>query len=96
MEALALDASRWCYLRPGQYPEFMLYVVKNGKTIDSDKIAVGELRHATLIFSADMQTIRIQSGMDCSPSVVKVDNPPPNLRSGVSVWRKSILRTDHW
>ena len=38
-------------------PEFMLYVVKNGKTIHSDKIAVGELRYATPIFSADMKTI---------------------------------------
>jgi murein L,D-transpeptidase YcbB/YkuD len=29
-------------------PEFMLYVVKNGKALHADKIAVGTLRYATL------------------------------------------------
>ena len=62
-------------------PEFMLYVVKNGKTIHSDKIAVGELRYATPIFSADMQTIVFNPEWTAPPSVVR-ENLLPNLRSG--------------
>ena len=62
-------------------PEFMLYVVKNGKTIHSDKIAVGELRYATPIFSADMQTIVFNPEWTAPPSVVR-ENLLPNLRRG--------------
>ena len=62
-------------------PEFMLYVVKNGKTIHSDKIAVGELRYATPIFSADMQTIVFNPEWTAPPTVVREDLLP-NLRRG--------------
>ena len=72
-------------------PEFMLYVVKNGKTIHSDKIAVGELRYATPIFSADMQTIVFNPEWTAPPSVVREDLLP-NLRSGGWFGGSSILR----
>ena len=45
-------------------PEFTVYVVKDGKSIYSDKIVVGELKYATPMFSADLQVGRLQSGMD--------------------------------
>ena len=69
----------------------MLYVVKNGKTIHSDKIAVGELRYATPIFSADMQTIVFNPEWTAPPSVVREDLLP-NLRSGGWFGGSSILR----
>ena len=65
IQRILINMERWRWMPPNlgtlyvqdNVPEFMLYVVKNGKTIHSDKIAVGELRYATPIFSANMQTI---------------------------------------
>jgi L,D-transpeptidase YcbB len=62
-------------------PEFMLYVVKNGKTIHSDKIVVGQRAYATPIFSADMQTIVFNPEWTVPPTIVR-ENLLPNLRSG--------------
>jgi murein L,D-transpeptidase YcbB/YkuD len=59
----------------------MLYVVKNGKTIHSDKIVVGQLAYATPIFSADMQTIVFNPEWTVPPTIVR-ENLLPNLRSG--------------
>ncbi len=38
-------------------PAFMLYVVKDGKTIYADKTLVGTLNYATPVFTSDMATI---------------------------------------
>ena len=65
IQRLLINMERWRWMPADlgtvyvqdNVPEFMVYVVKNGKTIHSDKFAVGELRYATPIFSADMQTI---------------------------------------
>jgi len=62
-------------------PEFMMYVVKNGKTIHSDKIVVGQRNYATPIFSADMQTIVFNPEWTVPPTIVR-ENLLPNLRSG--------------
>jgi L,D-transpeptidase YcbB len=62
-------------------PEFMLYVVKDGKTIHSDKIVVGQFAYATPIFSADMQTIVFNPEWTVPPTIVR-ENLLPNLRSG--------------
>ena len=92
-----MERWRWMPLNLGtvyvqdNVPEFMLYVVKNGKTIHADKIAVGELRYATPIFSADMQTIVFNPEWTAPPSVVREDLLP-NLRSGGWFGGSSILR----
>jgi murein L,D-transpeptidase YcbB/YkuD len=62
-------------------PEFMLYVVKNGTKIHSDKIAVGERKYATPIFSANMQSIVFNPEWTAPPTVVREDLLP-NLRGG--------------
>jgi murein L,D-transpeptidase YcbB/YkuD len=62
-------------------PEFMLYVVKDGKRIHADKIVVGQLRYATPIFSADMKTIVFNPEWTVPPTIVR-ENLLPNLRSG--------------
>jgi murein L,D-transpeptidase YcbB/YkuD len=72
-------------------PEFMLYVVKDGKTIYSDKIVVGQLAYATPIFSADMQTIVFNPEWTVPPTIVR-ENLLPSLRGGGWFGGSSILR----
>ncbi len=74
-------------------PEFMLYVVKDGKRIHADKIVVGLLRYATPIFSADMRTIVFNPEWTVPPTIVR-ENLLPNLRGGGSWFGggSSILR----
>src|SRR5262245_18013196 len=72
-------------------PEFMLYVVKDGKTIHSDKMVVGQRAYATPIFSADMQTIVFNPEWTVPPTIVR-ENLLPNLRSGGWFGGSSILR----
>jgi L,D-transpeptidase YcbB len=74
-------------------PEFMLYIVKDGKRIHADKIVVGQLRYATPIFSADMKTIVFNPEWTVPPTIVR-ENLLPNLRGGGSWFGggSSILR----
>ena len=99
IQRLLINMERWRWMPADlgtvyvqdNVPEFMLYVVKNGKTIHSDKIAVGELRYATPIFSADMQTIVFNPEWTAPPTVVREDLLP-NLRRGGLFGGSSILR----
>jgi L,D-transpeptidase YcbB len=99
IQRILINMERWRWMPPNlgtvyvqdNVPEFMLYVVKNGKRIHSDKIAVGELRYATPIFSANMQTIVFNPEWTAPPSVVREDLLP-NLRSGGWFGGSSILR----
>ena len=62
-------------------PEFMTYIVKDGKTIHSEKIVVGKLRYATPIFSADLKTIVFNPEWTVPPTIVREDLLP-KLRGG--------------
>jgi murein L,D-transpeptidase YcbB/YkuD len=68
-------------------PEFMLYVVKDGKKIFADKTLVGTIGYATPVFSADMQTVVFNPDWIAPPTVVS-ENLLPALRKG----SYSILR----
>jgi murein L,D-transpeptidase YcbB/YkuD len=89
IQRLLINMERWRWMPEDlgsvyvqdNVPEFMLYVVKNGKTIHSDKIVVGQLAYATPIFSADMQTIVFNPEWTVPPTIVR-ENLLPNLRSG--------------
>ena len=61
-------------------PEFMLYVVKDGKRIFADKILVGTIGYATPVFTADMKTIVFNPDWIAPPTVVK-ENILPHLQS---------------
>ena len=61
-------------------PEFMLYVVKDGKRIYADKILVGTIGYATPVFTADMKTIVFNPDWIAPPTVVK-ENILPHLKS---------------
>jgi len=60
-------------------PEFMLYLVKDGKTIFKDKTLVGTIGNATPVFSAKMQTIVFNPDWTAPPSVLE-DKLLPALR----------------
>ncbi len=62
-------------------PEFMVYVVKDGKPIFGDKILVGTLAYATPVFTADMKTIVFNPDWNAPETVVKENLLPP-LREG--------------
>ena len=68
-------------------PEFMLYVVKDGKTIYADKTLVGTIAYATPVFTADMKTIVFNPDWN-APETVVTENLLPPLREG----NYSILR----
>jgi murein L,D-transpeptidase YcbB/YkuD len=72
-------------------PEYMLYVVKDGKTIHSDKIVVGLLRYATPVFSADLKSIVFNPEWTVPPTIVR-ENLLPNLRGGGWFGGGSVLR----
>ena len=60
-------------------PEFMLYVVKDGKTIYADKTLVGTIGYATPVFSADMTNIIFNPDW-IAPKTVVTENLLPALR----------------
>jgi L,D-transpeptidase YcbB len=60
-------------------PEFMLYVMKDGKPIFADKTLVGTLNYATPVFTADMKTIVFNPDWIAPETVVK-ENVWPHLR----------------
>jgi murein L,D-transpeptidase YcbB/YkuD len=68
-------------------PEFMLYVVKDGKTIYADKTLVGTIGYATPVFTADMATVVFNPDW-IAPETVVTENLLPHLREG----NYSILR----
>ena len=62
-------------------PEFVTKVVKDGKTIYTEKTIVGQLAYATPIFSADMTSIVFHPQWVVPVTIVKEDLQPP-LRGG--------------
>jgi L,D-transpeptidase YcbB len=60
-------------------PEFMLYVVKDGKTIYADKTQVGTIGNATPVFSDEMETIVFNPEW-IAPTTVLVADLLPRLR----------------
>jgi murein L,D-transpeptidase YcbB/YkuD len=62
-------------------PEFMMYVVKDNKTIESEKIVVGKLAYATPVFSADLKSIVFNPEWTVPPTIVREDLLP-KLRGG--------------
>ena len=66
-------------------PEFMMFVVKGGKTIHSERIVVGKPAYATPVFSADMKTIVFNPEWVVPPTIVREDLLP-KLRKGGGGW----------
>ena len=96
IKRILLNMERWRWLPENlgevyvwnNSPEFMVYVVKNGKPIYADKILVGTPRYATPVFSDEMETIVFNPDWIAPPTVVK-ENVLPHLRAG----NLGVLRT---
>ena len=66
-------------------PAFMLYVVKDGKTIYADKTLVGTIGYATPVFTADMKTIVFNPDWNAPQTVVKENILPPLQQRNYSI-----------
>jgi murein L,D-transpeptidase YcbB/YkuD len=87
IERIVINMERWRWMPEdlgrlyvwNNSPEFMLYVVKDGKTIYADKTLVGTLNYATPVFSADMTTVVFNPDW-IAPETVLTENLLPPLR----------------
>ena len=86
---LILNMERWRWMPEilgsvyvwNNSPEFMLYVIKDGKQIFADKTLVGAPRYATPVFTADMKTIVFNPDW-VAPDTVVTEDLAPQLRRG--------------
>jgi len=93
---LILNMERWRWMPEhlgslyvwNNSPAFMLYVVKDGKSIFADKTLVGTIGYATPVFTAPMAAIVFNPDWNAPETVVK-ENLLPHLREGSF----SILKT---
>jgi murein L,D-transpeptidase YcbB/YkuD len=70
---------------------FMLYIVKDGKTIFADKTLVGTIGYATPIFTAPMTTIVFNPEWNAPETVVKENILPPLQRKHYSILKSHKL-----
>jgi L,D-transpeptidase YcbB len=96
IKRLIINMERWRWLPEdlgsvyvwNNAPEFMLYVVKDGKRVYADKTLVGTSNYATPVFTADMKTIVFNPDW-VAPETVVTENLLPHLSEG----NYSILKT---
>jgi murein L,D-transpeptidase YcbB/YkuD len=89
IKRLVINMERWRWMPEdlgsiyvwNNSPEFMLYIVKDGKTIYADKTLVGTSAYATPIFDADMTSIIFNPDW-VAPETVVTENLLPPLRDG--------------
>jgi murein L,D-transpeptidase YcbB/YkuD len=74
-------------------PSYIVHVVKDGKTIYTDKIVVGELKYATPVFSADLKSIVFNPEWTVPPTIVR-ENLLPNLRGGSGFFSRNTSVLD--
>jgi murein L,D-transpeptidase YcbB/YkuD len=72
-------------------PEFMLYVVKDGKTIFKDKTLVGTIGFPTPVFSADMKRIVFNPDWIAPPSVLEEKLWPALRRKYYNILKSNKL-----
>ncbi|MGH6833171.1 MAG: L,D-transpeptidase family protein, partial [Methyloceanibacter sp.] len=70
---------------------FMLYVVKDDKTIFADKTLVGTIGYATPVFTTPMTTIVFNPDWNAPETVVKENILPPLQRKSYSILRSHKL-----
>jgi murein L,D-transpeptidase YcbB/YkuD len=74
-------------------PEFMVYLVKNGAPIHSERIVVGEVGKQTTIFTRNLKTI-VFKPLWRVPESIKVRELQPDLRRGGSMFRQHGLQLE--
>jgi len=101
MQKILINMERWRWMPPDlgamyvwlNIPEYMVYIVKNGKTIYSEKIVVGKPVYATPVFSADLKTIVFNPEWTVPSTIIREDLLP-RLRGGGGMFSSntSILK----
>jgi murein L,D-transpeptidase YcbB/YkuD len=89
IERIVINMERWRWMPDdlgalyvwNNSPEFMLYVVKDGKPIYADKTLVGTIAYATPVFTTDMKTVVFNPDWN-APETVVTENLLPPLRDG--------------
>jgi L,D-transpeptidase YcbB len=76
-------------------PEFMLYVVKDGKTIFEDKTLVGTIGYPTPVFSDEMETIVFNPDWVAPPSVLQDKLWPALKRKHYNILKSNMLRVSY-
>jgi murein L,D-transpeptidase YcbB/YkuD len=76
-------------------PEFMLYLVKDGKTVFTDKTLVGTIGYPTPVFSADMETIVFNPDWVAPPSVLQDKLLPALRRKYYNILKSNKLRVSY-
>jgi L,D-transpeptidase YcbB len=74
-------------------PEYLVYLVKHGKPILTERVVVGELGKQTTIFTRNLKTI-VFKPMWRVPESIKVRELLPNLRRGGSMFRQHGLQLE--
>lgn len=95
IKRLVINMERWRWMPEdlgsiyvwNNSPAFMLYVVKDGKTIFADKTLVGTIGYATPVFTADMKTIVFNPDWNAPETVVKENILPPLQQRNYSILR---------
>ena len=89
MQRIVVNMERWRWMPENlgalyvqiNIPEFMVYVVKNGKTIQTEKVVVGKPVYPTPIFSADLKSIVFNPEWTVPSTIIREDLLP-KLRGG--------------
>jgi murein L,D-transpeptidase YcbB/YkuD len=89
MQRIVVNMERWRWMPENlgalyvqiNIPEFMVYVVKNGKAIQTEKVVVGKPVYATPIFSADLKSIVFNPEWTVPSTIIREDLLP-RLRGG--------------
>jgi L,D-transpeptidase YcbB len=96
IERIIMNMERWRWMPEdlgnlyvwSNTPEFMLYVIKDGKTIYADKTQVGTIGNATPVFSSDMATIVFNPDWIAPPTVLVADLLPSLRRKNYALLEK--------
>ena len=99
LRRLVINMERWRWMPEdlgrvyvwNNSPEFMLYVVKDGKPIFADKTLVGTIGYATPVFTAPMATIVFNPDWNAPETVVKENILPPLQRRSYSILKTHKL-----
>ena len=100
MQRIIVNMERWRWMPENlgdlylqlNIPEFMMYVVKSGKTIHSAKIVVGKPVYATPIFSADLKSIVFNPEWTVPSTIIREDLLPRLRGGGMFGSNTSILK----
>ena len=103
IERIIINMERWRWMPEdlgrlyvwNNSPEFMVYVVKDGKTIYADKTLVGEISYATPVFSADMETIVFNPDWIAPETVLLENLLPPLRKKDYSILRNNNLKVSY-